>query len=165
MSYLRLDKNKRPLMDSVTWQVCSAVFPNKQSQFHRATKSDISLTRKETRICTLPTRLEGGNWRRLKNSQDRGCPASSLKRGQLKYFKMTAEVAGGRDEKAQLTTAVHYKETRVWSSTARAKITRYLGNYNGAELCREGRGLKGTLIMPPHQLLNNRECGILTRAC
>lgn len=78
---------------------------------------------------------------------------------------MTAEVAGGRDEKAQLTTAVHYKETRVCSSTAKAKIMRYLGNYNGAELRSEGRGLKGTLIMPPHQLLNNVECSILTPAC
>lgn len=78
---------------------------------------------------------------------------------------MTAEVAGGGDEKAQLTPAVYYKETQVCSSTAKAKIMRYLGNCSGAELRSEGRGLKGALIMPPHQLLIAGECHILTQAC
>ncbi|GAA6094248.1 uncharacterized [Tachysurus ichikawai] len=78
---------------------------------------------------------------------------------------MTAEVAGSGDEKAQLTTAVHYKKTQVCASTAKAKIMRCLGNYDGAGQRGEGRGLKGALIMPPHQLLNVGERIILTGAC
>lgn len=117
--FLCLDKHETShrVQDLTSSQCSFPVSPNKQSQFHRAIKSSISLTRgkKKKRIisCMLPAQLEGCNRRRLKNSQDGGCPASSLKRGQLKCFGMTAEVAGGRDEKAQLTTAVHYKQAQV----------------------------------------------------